>query len=173
MKFLSGVHCISPQHHAEPILNRRSARRGVAAVELALVAPFLCALVMGMFEMGRLVMVKEILTNAARKGCRTGASVSKTYQNLLDDVNNILTDNNLTAADATITVQVATYTGTATTPTWGAFTTITSGSAFTPGALDKVSVQVAIPVTSVLWFAPQFTPNTYVESETLIMLKQG
>jgi Flp pilus assembly protein TadG len=152
---------------------RKWRRRGIAATEFAILAPFLCALVMGMCEMARLVMVKETLTNAARKGCRTGVTPGKTYQNLLDDVNNILTENNITASNAIITVQVAPYTGTSTTPSWGSFTTVTGASSFTPNTLDKVSVKVSIGVTNVLWFLPVFVSSGSVESETLIMLKQG
>jgi Flp pilus assembly protein TadG len=159
--------------HGRPTLVPPRQRRGIAATEFAILAPFLCALVMGMVEMGRLVMVKETLTNAARKGCRTGVTPGKSYQNILDDVNNILTDNNITAANATITVQIAPYTGTSTTPSWGAFTTVTGASSFTPNALDQVSVKVSIGVTNVLWFIPVFTSSGSVESETLIMLKQG
>jgi Flp pilus assembly protein TadG len=163
-----------PVHWSDPpaVAGRRR-RRGIAATEFAVLAPFLVALIIGMCEMGRLVMVKETLTNAARKGCRTGVTAGKTYQNLLDDVNKVLTDNNLPSADATITVQIASYTGTSTNPSWGAFTTVTNGSSFTPNALDKVSVQVSLPVTDVLWFAPQFMSSTSVVSEALVMLKQG
>jgi Flp pilus assembly protein TadG len=149
------------------------ARRGVAAAEFAILAPFLGALIMGMCEMGRAVMAKDILTNAARKSCRTAATNGKTYQNAVDDANNILTDNHISTASATITVQVATYTGNSTTPSWGAFTTVSSNAAFTPNALDKVSVKVSVPATSVLWFAPVFMPTTAVESETLILVRQG
>jgi Flp pilus assembly protein TadG len=152
---------------------RRRTRRGVAAAEFAILAPFLGALIMGMCEMGRAVMVKDILTNAARKGCRTGASTGKTYQNAVDDVNNILSDNSISSGSATVTVQVASYTGSSTTPSWGSFTTVSSNAAFAPSALDKVSIKVAIPASSVLWFAPIFLPNTAIESETMIMVKQG
>ena len=82
-------------------------RRGLAATELAVLAPFLAALLMGMCEMGRAVMVKDILTDASRKGCRTGATPKKTFQNILDDVNNILSDNHISTANATITIQTA------------------------------------------------------------------
>lgn len=148
-------------------------RRGVAATELALVAPLLGALVMGMCEMGRAVMVKDILTDAARKGCRTGATPGKSYQNVLDDVNNILSDNKISTANASITVQIASYTGSGTTPSWGAFTTVTSGSTFTPSSLDQVSVTVSIPVSTVLWFSPIFLSKQGIESETMIMVRQG
>lgn len=43
------------------------------AAELAVVAPILFLVIFGMFELGRLVMVRQALTNAAREGCRTAA----------------------------------------------------------------------------------------------------
>jgi Flp pilus assembly protein TadG len=156
---------------AAPVRTKR--RRGVAATELAIIAPFLGALVMGMCEMGRAVMVKDTLTNAARKGCRTGATAGKTYQNIVDDVTNIFSDNNINTANLNITIQIASYTGTSTTPKWGSFTAVTSNSTFTPQPLDQVLVKVSIPVTNVLWFSPQFLSNTAIESETLTMVKQG
>jgi Flp pilus assembly protein TadG len=147
-------------------------RAGIAATELAVVAPFLVTVVLGMFEVGRGVMIKDVLTNAARKGCRTGVTATGTYQNVIDDVGNILSDNNIPAADATITIQIASYTGSGTTPSWGAFTTVSGASSYTPNALDNVSVKVSIPVTDVLWFAPVFMSSTSLESETLIMVRQ-
>jgi Flp pilus assembly protein TadG len=148
-------------------------RRGIAATELALLAPLLAALVMGMCEMGRAVIVKDILTNAARKGCRTGVTPSKTYQNVLDDVNNVFSDNNINSANVTIIVQIASYTGNSTTPSWGSFTTVSSNISFTPQPLDQISVKVSIPISNVLWFSPRFMSNTTIESETLTMVRQG
>jgi Flp pilus assembly protein TadG len=126
-----------------------------------------------MFEMGRAIMVKNMLTDAARKGCRTGVTSTGTYQGIINDVNNILSDNNIPTADGTITIETASYTGSGTTPSWGSFTTVSSASSYTPNTLDKVSVKVAIPVTDVLWFAPVFLPKTSIESETLTMVRQG
>lgn len=45
-------------------------RRAAAAVEFAIVAPLLVMLVLGMIEFGRMLMVQQILTNAAREGAR-------------------------------------------------------------------------------------------------------
>jgi Flp pilus assembly protein TadG len=151
---------------------RRIRRLGIAATEFAVVAPFVGVLIMGMCEMGRTVMVKDILTNAARKGCRTAVTTSKTYADLQSDVNNILSDNGMTPSDATITVKVASYTGTSTTPSWGSFTTVTSSS-FSPKLMDQVSVKVSIPVAKVLWFTPTFMDKATVKSEVLIMVRQG
>jgi Flp pilus assembly protein TadG len=170
----SFVTSLRPNQDGTPPASARSRRRrAIAATEFALLAPFLAALIVGMFEMGRAMMVKDILTNAARKGCRTGVTLPKTYQNILDDVNNILTDNSLPSSKATITVQIATYTGTSTTPSWGPWTTVSSSSSYTPKVLDKVLVKISMNVTDVLWFAPTFMAKTAIESETVIMLRQG
>ena len=152
---------------------RKRCRRGVAAAEFAILAPFLGALVMGMCEMGRAVMVRDILTNAARKGCRTGVTAGKAYQDVLNDVSDILSDNRIDPSQVTVTVQVASYTGTSTTPSWTAFSTVNNANSFSPKPLDQVQVKVSIPVSQVLWFSPTFLPKTALESETLIMVRQA
>ena len=50
--------------------NSSRSRRGVAAVEFAVVAPVVFLAFFGMVEMGRMVMVKQAVVNAAREGCR-------------------------------------------------------------------------------------------------------
>ncbi|MDG1874776.1 MAG: pilus assembly protein [Mariniblastus sp.] len=54
---------------ARSVLNRRACC-GAATVELVLVAPFILMIVFGTFELARMMMVKQALTNAAREGCR-------------------------------------------------------------------------------------------------------
>ncbi|HEY1187225.1 MAG TPA: TadE/TadG family type IV pilus assembly protein [Gemmata sp.] len=52
----------------------KSARRGVAAVELAFVFMlFVIPLMFGIWEVGRLVQVQQIVSNAAREGARLSA----------------------------------------------------------------------------------------------------
>ena len=46
-------------------------RSGVAALEFGLVAPVFFLIIFGLFEFGRMMMVQQSLTNAAREGCRT------------------------------------------------------------------------------------------------------
>lgn len=48
-------------------------RRGAAAIELAMVAPFVFLLVFASFEFSRMMMVHQALTNAAREGSRNAA----------------------------------------------------------------------------------------------------
>jgi Flp pilus assembly protein TadG len=61
----------------DPIMLRRTsrpARRGVAAVEFGLVTMlFILPLLIGVWEVGRLVQVQQIVSNAAREGARLAA----------------------------------------------------------------------------------------------------
>jgi Flp pilus assembly protein TadG len=45
-------------------------RRGATVVEFALVAPVMFLLIFGVIEFGRLMMVQQAMTNAAREACR-------------------------------------------------------------------------------------------------------
>src|SRR4051794_35280091 len=69
------------------------ARRTAAAiVELGFLAPVLFALMLGMFELSRALMVKQNLTAAARKGCRTGILHIYGNSDIQNDATNILRD---------------------------------------------------------------------------------
>lgn len=57
-----------------PSTRRSKRRRGIAAVEMALIAPLLFTFLVGVWEVGRFIMVKNILENAAREGGRLAAS---------------------------------------------------------------------------------------------------
>ena len=70
-------YCPSPSRLEFPLSTNSSrnqnpqGRNGVTAVEFAFVAPVVLALVFGIFELTRVTMVQQALTNAAREGCRT------------------------------------------------------------------------------------------------------
>ena len=55
------------------MLSRKRAlsRSGAAALEFGLVAPVFFLMIFGLIEFGRMMMVQQSLTNAAREGCRT------------------------------------------------------------------------------------------------------
>jgi Flp pilus assembly protein TadG len=71
---------------------RRKANRskGVSAVEMALVAPFIVALMMGQIESARLGMVSQLLSTAAREGCRVAVIPGHTQDDVQSRVNSIL-----------------------------------------------------------------------------------
>jgi Flp pilus assembly protein TadG len=54
-------------------MKRAATRRGIVAVEAAVVLPLLIILMLGVWEVGRMVQVNQILINGAREGARLAA----------------------------------------------------------------------------------------------------
>ncbi len=65
-------------------------RRGTSAVEMAVIAPLFIALIMAQLESSRLGMVAQLLTTAAREGCRVAVIDGKTQANVQARVNAVL-----------------------------------------------------------------------------------
>ncbi len=71
------------------IVNRRRSalkrpnRQGAAVVEFAVVAPLLFALTLGMMEVSRMVMVKQLMVNASREGARLAVLPGSTSAEVL------------------------------------------------------------------------------------------
>lgn len=150
-------------------------RRSIAAVELACVAPVLATILVGILELGRGVMVKETLNNAARKACRTGIQRDKSSTDIYNDAVNIMTDNGF---DNTKFNPVAPG-GTSGSDNIGYVTiTVTDPDGNTlSDALNApegsvVTVQVGIPASSVYWVTQFFLQGSMVESENMVMMKQ-
>jgi Flp pilus assembly protein TadG len=146
--------------------SRSRTRYAVAAVEMAFIVPILGLIALGMFELSRGVMVRQILTGAARKGCRTGIIHQYGNSNITSDVTNVMQDNgfNTTLFNP---------------PTIGAINiTVTdpNGNVLSdsldapPGS--TVSVQVVIPTSSVNWVSSMFLTNSMVISDAIVMMKQ-
>jgi Flp pilus assembly protein TadG len=156
------------------VINRRYAgsicrgpRSAAAIVEFAVIAPFLAMILLGMFELGRAMMVKTILSDAARKGCRTGIQRDKGNADIITDVTDVMNDNGFGATlfhpntIGAVTITVTDPSGTALADSLDA----PSGSV--------VTVQVSIPVGSTSW-TPAFYlgSDSSLESETVVMMKQ-
>jgi Flp pilus assembly protein TadG len=137
-------------------LRRTRKRCGSAAVELAVIAPLLAVIVMGMVEMSRAMMAKVILNDAARKACRTGILPTGSNSTITTEVTNILSDNNISGTSATVTIQVNGNTTDANTAVQN----------------DKVSVKVSVPYTQFAWTPCVFLGNATIESETVVMMRQ-
>jgi Flp pilus assembly protein TadG len=146
--------------------SKRRMRSAVAAVEMAFIVPIVAMIALGMFELSRGVMVREILTGAARKGCRTGIIHQYGNSDIINDATNVMQDN-----------------GFGTTlfnpPTVGAINiTVTDPNGnILADSLDAppgstVSVQVVIPTTSINWVSYYFLTSSMVESNTVVMMKQ-
>ncbi len=118
---------------------RSRRRRGAVIIEAAAVLPVLLILMLGTWEVGRMVQVSQILSNAAREGARLAAggyvnSVPVTAAQVQQAVRDYMTAAGLPSAAATgATVNLICQA----TPTW------TDPSAALP--LDKFQVQVIVP----------------------------
>ena len=139
-----------------PAKRSHQPRNGLAVVEMAIIAPVLVFLTIGMLEMARGMMVKETLTDAARKGCRSGILPNPSNAAVTADVNAILTNNSITASYATIQILVNDVAANVSTAKSG----------------DKISVKVSIPVSQVAWITPMFLPASDIESESVTMMSQ-
>lgn len=153
----------------------RSARRGVAGLPMVLVALFLAALLVAMFEVRRAVRATQALDNAARKGCDYGIKPHHKYSDIVSHANQVLASNNLSGLSPTITVQVARYQGldTADNPRWGSFTTVTSDSAYRPNQSDLVSVQVSLPAGRACWLTRFYVKDLLLTSSPVVMMREG
>jgi Flp pilus assembly protein TadG len=128
--------------------------------------PLLGLLLIGMFELSRGMMAKATLCNAARKGCRAGILRQYGNNDIVNDCTNIMRADGY---DAT----------TFNPPNLGAITisvTDPKGNVLA-NALDappgsKVSVQVSIPVSSVLWTTSFYMTTSMLQSDVMVMMKQ-
>lgn len=69
----------TPQHgRRQRGMRRRTLRLGVAATEFAIVAPVFLLLVIGILELGRAMMVQQVLINASRVGARQAITLGAT-----------------------------------------------------------------------------------------------
>jgi hypothetical protein len=88
-------------------------RHGAVAVEFAIVAPILVAIVLGMIELGRAFEMQNLLEVAAREGARF-ASMDRdgmldpgesANDKLIEDVKNLLASNGVARDDINVTVK--------------------------------------------------------------------
>ncbi len=131
-------------------------RHGTATVEFAVVATFLMTLTLGTIEITRAIQVKNVLSDAARSGCRLGSQPGYTSQQVTDNVNAVLTNNGITTTLATVTILVN-----------GSSKDISKASKG-----DQISVKVAVTIANISWNTPLFFANSEVESETVVMMHQ-
>lgn len=104
-------------------------RRGAAAVEFAVVAPIFGIVIIGVLDVGRAVMVQQLLTNAARDGCRTAVLESANASDVIS--------------------QCESYLATASVP--GATATVTPNPLSAADDGDPVTVTTSVPFASVSW----------------------
>jgi Flp pilus assembly protein TadG len=127
----------------------RSRRRGTAAVEFAIIGPIVVMLVLAMIEFSRLMMVEEVLTNAAREGCRQAVLTGATTSDATTTVSNYLAGAGISG-----------------------YTTTVSPDPSTAEAGTAITVTITVPYSSVTWLpTPIFLGGTTLTA-TVIMRKE-
>jgi Flp pilus assembly protein TadG len=118
-------------------------------VEFAIVAPVFFLMIFGMIEVGRAVMVQQIITNASREGARLAVLPGTTAQDVTDRVQEILTSQTVPGAS----VEILNETGNPTDPEDAEYG-------------DVIKVTVSVPYSEVSWLPASryFTGKTLVAS---------
>ncbi|MCO6045336.1 pilus assembly protein [Aeoliella sp. ICT_H6.2] len=128
----------------------RALRSGVAAVEFAIVAPVFFLLVIGFVELGRGLMVQQVLTNASRVGVREAIGLHSTQS-----------EAEAVASDYADGCSVS-----------GVVVNVTPDPA-TASAGTEITVTVSIPYADVSWVpSPWFMGGSTLEA-TSTMRKEG
>lgn len=152
-----------------------SVRRGAAAVEFAFVLPLLLLLIVGIWEMGRILQVQTILNNAARDGARLAAQANLVNQtgtytqirfdtgtpNIDASIRAYLTANNIT--DHTGLVIELTFIEAA---TGGAPTNTVDADPYLGVKNQRFRVRVSIPYANVRWTTLTLINPTTLSAET-------
>jgi Flp pilus assembly protein TadG len=131
----------------------RRNRGGAAAVEFALVAPVFFGFTLGMLEIGRGVMVQQILTSASREGCR---------QAVLDG-----------ATTSAVTTYITSYLSSASVPSAGASVNISPSLPTAAGYSGTVTVTVSIPFNQVNWGPTPIFLGGKTLTSTTVMQREG
>jgi Flp pilus assembly protein TadG len=124
---------------------RPTGRPGAAAVEFALLSPLIVALLLGVWEVGRLIQVNQILSNAAREGGRQASTGLMTNAQVQTAVLQYLQRAGLPTTNATVTV-----------------TNLTNSSldATAANQLDQFRITVTLPAADVKWVALSLVTNS-------------
>ena len=90
-----------------PGFRKRTARRGAAIVEFALIAPVFFALILGIIEFGRMLMVEQILINAAREGARASTLSGETDAQVTSVVSTFMSNSRISGYTQTLSPTLA------------------------------------------------------------------
>lgn len=129
-------------------------RRGAVTVEMALVLPIFTMLVFGIIEFGRGFMIMQLVTNAAREGCRRGIIDGSTNSDVTSYIQTFMqTAGNVAPANTTVTITVTPAAGNPANP---------GNSLALCSSRDLVTVKVQIPFSAV-----QLITGKYLAGKTL------
>ena len=147
--------------------NRMSARdrRGAVIVEAAVILPVLLVMMLGIWEVGRIIQLQQVISNSAREGARLAAAGKVNGTDItVAMVQQTVRDYLTTAGFATPAVTGALITVTPITGTW------TDPSQADPLDLFRVSVQIpsGAAFESLRWsFLGRLTPVTQISGQAV------
>jgi len=128
-------------------------RRGTAAVEFALLSPMLLGLLLGIWEVGRLVESQEILGNAAREAGRQASTGQRSADQVKQSAKSYVERAGLSSTG--IDVQLVNLTNSG------------RGDPTKAQQLDRFEVKVRLPFANVKWiFLKQFTTVETLSART-------
>jgi Flp pilus assembly protein TadG len=123
-------------------------RRGTAAVEFAVVLPLFITILFGIWEVGRMVQVSQVLYNAAREAARQASTSNTTLPTIQTSVQAYIQG---------AQPQISNYSGFSV-----AFADLTNSGVTDPTnctQLDKFTITVTMPFDNVRWsLTKMFTP---------------
>ncbi|HEY7309611.1 MAG TPA: TadE/TadG family type IV pilus assembly protein [Gemmataceae bacterium] len=131
----------------------RSERRGAAVVEFAFVLPIMLSLLVGIWEVGRMIEVQQVLTNAAREGARQAATGEYTNSQVKSIVTQYITVAGLPSTNVTVNVSDLTNPG----------TDVSKAS-----YLDNLQVQASIPYKDIGWSFLNFFTTSSTQISTTV-----
>jgi Flp pilus assembly protein TadG len=121
--------------HTTPGRRHPRGRHGVAAVEFAFALPLLLVILAGIWEVGAIVEVQQILSNAARVGGRQASTGLNTSPQVQQAVTQYLQAAGLRTGNVNVTV-----------------TNVTSGGDVSnANQMDQLTVTATIPFKDVAW----------------------
>ena len=143
-------------HIAIPAHRMRAPRRGIAAVEAAILFPLVIALTFGAIEYGWVFLKQQQITNAVRQGARIAATPDATTASVTSTINSLMTAAGMGSSGYTVTFNPADI------------TTVAPGQTFT--------VKVAVTYANVSLFkniSANLMPVPANLGQTITMAKEG
>ncbi len=141
-------------------LRHRFARRGSATVEFAVVAPLLMAIVAGIIEVGRLVMISQLAVNGSREAARYAVQATATTTAVTTYAKDYMASANIpNAAINSVTIEQKSGSQ------WATVTDLAKVAAGTP-----VRVTLSVNFDKVTWLPTRFfvAKDTAVKGVTVM-----
>jgi Flp pilus assembly protein TadG len=128
-------------------IHRPERRAGAAAVEFAFTAPLLLVLLIGLWEVGRMVEAQQVLDNAAREGARQGSTGQRSLTEVQNTVTNYLSAAGFSTTGVSVTVTNVTQ-------------NTTNADPRNYNHLDHFRINVTLPFNNVRWILlNRFSPS--------------